>query len=297
MRKLLLPILAVVSLVAVGAAAGSTTKTVTISHAGYTPTAVSITTGDTVVFKNTDSVAHTVKFDSTTGVQCTSVVPLVIQPAGSASCTFSTAGKFKFSDPASNKKAFKGTITVTPPLASSLTATPTYGHTSTLAGTLASGQSGQTVAIHARACNAPATLAGTVTTTAGGAFTYQAQPSSNTTYVLSTNGSSSTSTVAVSVKPRVHLAKIGAHCFQVKIYAAHNFLGERVTFQRYRSSSKRWVAVKRVDMHSIVTKSPTVMTSAKFHSSIKPHLHVRVSLGPKQARPCYLPANSNAIHS
>ena len=110
MRKLLLSLLAVVSLVAVGAASGSTSKTVTITHTGYNPTAVSITTGDTVVFKNTDSVPHTVNFDSTTGVQCTSVVPLVIPASGSASCTFSNAGKYKFSDPASNKKAFKGTV-------------------------------------------------------------------------------------------------------------------------------------------------------------------------------------------
>jgi len=300
MRKLLFSLLAVVSLVAVGAAAGSTTKTVTISHTGYSPTAVSITTGDTVVFKNADSVSHTVDFDSTTGVHCTAAVPLVIQAGGSASCTFSSAGKFKFSDAASNKKAFKGTITVTPPLASSLTATPsvvTYGHTSTLAGKLASGQSGQMVSIHAQPCNAPGTSVGSVTTTTGGAFTYQAQPSKNTTYVFSIKGSSSTSTIPVSVKPRVHLTKIGAHRYQVKIYAAHNFLGERVTFQRYRSSSKQWVAVKRVDMHTIVTKSQTVMTSARFRSSIKARSQVRVSLGPKQAGPCYVAANSNTIRS
>ena len=55
MRKLLVPLLAVVSLAAVGAA-GAASKTVTISNTGYTPTAVSITTGDSVVFKNADSV-------------------------------------------------------------------------------------------------------------------------------------------------------------------------------------------------------------------------------------------------
>ena len=63
MRKLLVPLLAVVALVAAGAAAGKTTTTVTISKTGYKPTAVSITTGDEVVFKNTDTVAHTVNFN------------------------------------------------------------------------------------------------------------------------------------------------------------------------------------------------------------------------------------------
>lgn len=95
----------------------------------------------------------------------------------------------------------------------------------------------------------------------------------------------------------MHLAKIGARRFQVKIYAAHNFLGQRVTFQRYRSSSKRWVAVKRVDMHASVTKSSTVITSTKFRSTIKRRLHVRVSLGPKQVEPCYVAAHSNTIRS
>ena len=93
MRKLLVPLLAVVSLAAVGAAAGAASKTVTISNTGYTPTAVSITTGDSVVFKNTDSVARTVKLSPTTVVQCSAVVPLVIPAAASASCTFSSAGK------------------------------------------------------------------------------------------------------------------------------------------------------------------------------------------------------------
>ena len=82
MRKLLVPLLAVAALAAAGVAAGGSSKTVTISKTGYTPTAVSITTGDAVVFKNTDTVAHTVKLNSTTGVNCGAAVPLVIAAAG-----------------------------------------------------------------------------------------------------------------------------------------------------------------------------------------------------------------------
>ena len=152
MRKLLVPLLAVVSLAAVGAA-GAASKTVTISNTGYTPTAVSITTGDSVVFKNADSVAHTVKLSPTTGVQCSAVVPLVIPAGASASCTFSSAGKYKFADAASNKKAFHGTITVTQALVSSLAVRPkavVYGGKATLSGKVASGLSGESV--HWRPC-------------------------------------------------------------------------------------------------------------------------------------------------
>jgi len=300
MRKLLLPLLVVVSLAAVGAAAGSTSKTVTISKTGYTPSAVTISTGDAVIFKNTDTVAHTVVLTPTTGVNCGGAVPLAIPAGQSANCTFSSAGKFKFSDPASKKKAFRGTITVTPPLVSSLTATPksvVYGHTSTLAGKLASGQSGQSVQIGAQGCTeTTSTVVATVTTTAGGAFSYQAQPVDNTSYTLSSNGA--TSTISIGVKPRLHLAKIGAHRYKLQVFAAQNFLGTRATFQRYRPSLKRWVAVKRVKFQTAVNKkSPTVITSVKFRSGIKAHLRVRASLGPKQARPCYLAGRSNTIRS
>jgi len=251
MRKLLVLPLAVLALAVAGAAAGAASKTVTISGTGYSPTAVAITTGDSVVFKNTDTVAHTVAFNSTTGLQCSATVPLVIAAGQSASCTFSSAGNFKFSDPASNKKAFKGTITVTPPLVSNLTVTPkvvTYGHKATIAGKLASGQSGQTVQIRAEACNAAPTVVATVTTTAGGAFSYPAQPVDNTSYTLSSKGL--TSSISIGVKPRLHLAKIGAHRYKLQVFAARNFLGTRATFQRYRSSLKRWVAVKRVKFHT-----------------------------------------------
>ena len=175
MRKLLVPLLAVVALIAAGAAAGKTSTTVTISKTGYTPTAVSITVGDEVIFKNTDTVAHTVNFNATTGVSCSATPPLAIPAGQSANCTFSSAGRFRFSDPASNKKAFRGTITVSPSLVSSLKATPktvVYGAKSTLDGKLASGQSGQAVQIRQQMCGeTKSTAVATVTSTAAGAFT------------------------------------------------------------------------------------------------------------------------------
>ena len=84
--------------------------------------------------------------------------------------------KFKFADAGSNKKAFHGTITVTPPLVSSLTVTPknvVYGKSSTIAGKLASGQSGQAVEIRAQGCQeTTSTVVATVTTDSAGAFSY-----------------------------------------------------------------------------------------------------------------------------
>ena len=106
MRKVLLVLLCTGSLAAAGAAAdmarpaATASATVKITKTGYTPTSVSITAGDAVVFTNSDTVVHTVDFKTTTGVHCSVAIPLAVQPAQSASCTFSSPGKFSFSDPA-----------------------------------------------------------------------------------------------------------------------------------------------------------------------------------------------------
>jgi len=67
MRKPVVVLVAVLVLAAAGAVARqarpatAASQTVTISAAGYKPTAVSIAVGDSVVFANKDTVAHTVQ--------------------------------------------------------------------------------------------------------------------------------------------------------------------------------------------------------------------------------------------
>lgn len=300
MRKLLVPLVAVAALATAGAAPGAATKTVTISKTGYAPTAVSITTGDAVLFKNSDTVAHTVNFDSTTGVRCTAAVPLAIAAGASASCTFSNVGRFRFSDPASNKKGFRGTVTVTAPLVSSLTVAPktvVYGAKSKLAGKLASGQSGQSLQVHALACgDTKSTLVATITTTTNGAFSYDAQPLKKTAYTLSNKGL--TAGASVGVEPSLVLKKTGRHRYTLSVAAAQTFAGKVATFQRYSPALKRWVKVKGVTLGTGTGgTAPTVLSAAKFRSSISAGLRVRASLGAKQVGSCYLAGHSNAIRS
>src|SRR5689334_11281813 len=224
MRKLLLFLLAVASLAAAGAAADSgktaatSTQTVTISKTGYKPTSVSINTGDSVMFTNSDTVAHTVSFKSTTGMNCGVAVPFTLQAGKSASCSFSSAGRYSFSDPAGKGKNFRGTVDVAVALTSSIAVTPTavvYGNKTALAGVLASKQAGVSLQVLAQACGASAPSAvTTVTTTTGGAFTYQAQPLNKTAYsVKSKNQTSSAATV--NVMPQIALKKIGRHRYSV----------------------------------------------------------------------------------
>jgi plastocyanin len=307
MRKLLVLLLAVASLAAAGAAAdrGSTaanaSQTVTISKTGYKPTAVSITTGESVLFSNSDSAAHAVSFKSTTGMSCGVGIPFTVQPGQSVSCTFASTGKFSFSDPAAKGKNFHGSVTVAKALTSSLAVKPTaviYGGKTTLAGVLASQLAGQSLQVLAQACGAtaPATVT-TITSGTGGAFSYQAQPSKATAY--SVKAKNLTSAVAiVKVLPRLQLRKAGSHRFTLRVSAAQTFAGKYAAFQRYRSSLKRWVRVRRVLLKASTSGvAPTVVSTAKFRSGIKARQRVRVTLGQKQVGSCYAAGRSNTIRS
>ena len=307
MRKLLLLFLAVSSLAAASTAAelarpaAAATKTVNITHTGYNPTSVAIEIGDTVVFTNSDAVAHTVRFNPTTGIHCSRAIPLVLQPGQSASCTFGSAGTFNFSDPANKAKSFRGTVSVAKAPTVSLSLLPKvviYGRKATLSGTLSSQQTGSSLQVLAQACGqaAPTRIA-TVTTTAGGAYSYQAQPLKNTVYTVKYKSSGSNA-VTVKVRPRLRLAKIAPHRYSLGVFAAQSFAGKYVSFQRYRLALRRWVTVKRVLLRANATGvAPTVITSAKFRSRIKAGLRVRVILTQAQVGSCYLAGRSNTIRS
>jgi plastocyanin len=306
MRRVLTLLLGVTALgagVVTGLArpAATTSATVKITKTGYTPTAVSIFTGEAVVFDNGDTVAHTVKFSSVTGMHCSGAIPLLVVAAGqSASCTFSTAGKFNFSDVANKGKKFKGTVTVSAPLVSSFKATAkvAYGSKATLSGTLVSKRSGTSLKVLAQQCGATKTTqVATITSGTGGAFTYQAQPLMRTAYTVTSNKLSS-NPATVNVVPVVQLRRAGRHRYTVTISAAESFAAKYVNFQRYRTALKRWRGVKRVLLQANTTGvAPTVLTSAKFRSGLRAGLRVRVVLTQKQAGTCYLGGTSNTIRS
>ena len=307
MRKFLLLFVAVSSLAAANAAAelarpaASATATVKITHTGYNPQSVSITVGDSVAFTNSDTVAHTVRFNPTTGVSCSRALPLVLQPGQSATCTFRTAGTFKFSDPQINTKAFRGTVVVAAAAAVSLSVTPkvvVYGRSVTLSGTLSNHKSGQSLQVLAQPCGqSAATKIATVTTTSGGAYSYQTKPLKNTTYTVKFKSSTS-NTVSVKVGPRLRLGRVASHRYSLRVFAAQTFAGHRASFQRYRPALRRWITVKRVLLRANSTGvAPTVITTARFRSRIKAGLRVRVVLPRTQVGTCYLAGRSNTIRS
>lgn len=307
MTKRLVLLLAVASLAAAAVAAdsarsaASASKTVKITKTGYSPATVSIITGDAVVFENTDTVAHTVTFKPTTGIKCSSALPLVVAAAKSASCTFSSTGSFKFTDPANKGKSFHGTVSVAAPPDVTLTATPksvVYSRKVTLSGKLLSQQAGQSLQILAQDCGATnATKIANVTTTTGGAFTIQETPLKQTTYTVKSKSSTSLP-ATVKVQPLMQLRKVARHRYSLTVSAAQSFAGKYATFQRYVVKSKRWRAVRQVLLKANTTgTAPTVLTTAKFRSKIRAKLHVRAVLKQTQVGTCYAAGHSNTIRS
>jgi len=302
MKKLIVLAGAAAILVAASAAA-TTSKTVAvdISKAGFAPATVSITAGDSISWTNKDTSNHQVVCKT-----CPFTSP-VLTPGGGVTFPFTKAGNYAIVDPLNKNK--KATVKVAAAPAS-VTAAPSprvvnYGASTTITGTLSTGQTGQKVDILAQACgeNAAKSIA-TVTTGANGAFTYQTQPTINTSYQTRFgNGATAvTSTLTpVSSRPIVSLRRNGVHRFTAQVTAGQSFVGKAVKFQRWIQRKHHWSTVKTVFLGSRHASSTplngSTVSAATFGARIPSKLKVRAVLQTGQAGPCYIAASSSAIRS
>jgi len=279
--------------------AGAATQSVTITANGYVPANSSVATGDSVTFVNGDVSAHQITFSAKNGVTCTPS-PLVLQPTGTGRCTFSSPGKYSYSDPSVKGKTFSGTITVSnAPPSVSLSVSPgvaRYGQAEHLSGTTSDQAAGQSIQAFAQGCNSTSSVSvGNAVTTAGGAFSFQVQPMTNTMYSVKAKGAASNNVLA-GVMPRLVLAKTSLHHFYLRASAGTSLAGKYVTFQRFNTSLKRWVNVRTVTLRATSSGvAPTVVSSARFTSSVARIQKVRTVLGQVQAGACYSASISNVI--
>jgi len=302
MKRLLL--LGLILGAGVASSAPAATTTLAVTSNGYVPKTLTITTGDSVVFANQDTVAHQVVLKPTTGYACTG--SLTLQPAQSTTCTFRTATKYTVTDPNKKGSTFKGSITVNAAPGSTLTLTAVpkvvlCGRSATLTGQLASGQANQKVDLFAQECGAPAlTKLTTVTTTAGGAYSYTARPRRNTTYQARFRSSSSLQTL-VKVRPKVTMRKLAPRKFRVTVQAAESYTGKFVRFQRYSLVKRSWVTVRSVVLRASSTLTtpinPTTVSTATFRARVRVRLRVRAYLTQAQVGSCYAASASVAIRS
>ncbi len=290
MRRLFIAAAAVLALTAFGSAAAAD-RAVSITRAGFVPADVTVAVGDTVTWRNTDTIAHQVTFN---GTPCS----LTIQPGASGTCTFRAGGRFNYQD-ASQQPRLRGTVTVTGPRTSvtiaAARATTGYAVPVTLSGVVSSQQANEPIVVQGQACGATTfTRVGAATTTAGGSWTLAVRPTINTRYQATWRRTES-STAIVNVRPKVRLSRVGSR-FKARITAAQTFAGKTIMFQRYRPALRRWVTVKRVRLGTATTPTAgTFVTPANFRARIRKGWRLRVFLSKTQAGICYLAAPSNTL--
>jgi plastocyanin len=245
MRKALLLLLA--SLLAVAGAAvalAATTRVVAIKPAGFQPTTVTIQTGDSIRWRNDDTVNHQVVADNG------HFASPVIRPGQRWTRTFNTAGTYRYRD--ALEPTERGVIRVTgPPPSVSINATAGtvfYGASIRLTGFISPGNPNQVVSIWARPFGqASFVKLADLTTTTGGAYDYSTTPQVLTEYQARW-GNRLSATVAVGVRPRITLVRRG-DWFVTSARGATSFARRYVYVQR-RSSLNQWVNRRKVVLGS-----------------------------------------------
>jgi plastocyanin len=282
MKKLLAAGIAA-AVLAIGSAAIAETAGVQITADGFSPSNVSVQTGDAVSWTNKDSVRHSVVF---TGTPCT----LVLDPNQSSSCSFPTAGTFSYTDPTGGHS---GTVSVaTNSRAVTIAGSRNvgiFGDAMTLSGTISSKQPGQHVTVAATPATGPA-FTYDVVTGANGNWSLQVQPRSTTTYKATWDTATSNAFV-VNLRPRLTFQKVGRHQYLVVVLAARSMAGKQLDIAR-RIGGK-YVTYTHATITSIARTSTTSV--AYFVTVVRPGTHLRAFLPKSQVGSDYLDGHSNFV--
>jgi hypothetical protein len=162
-----------------------------------------------------------------------------------------------------------------------------YGTATVLSGAVSTKQAGERVTILAQHYgDAKFAALATITTTAGGAWTYSTKPTIGTSYQGQWKNATSP-TLTVGVRPLGAFHVLTANRFSTRLVAARSFAGKIVQLQR-RSSLGQWVTLKRMQLNasSASTFRPTLPSGAST---------LRVAMSVNQAGPGYLAGISRTI--
>lgn len=227
-RMLLLPLALFATLVVV-AAAGANTKTsqtVQIVKSGFTPSSTTINVGDSVTWKNADTVNHQVVANDG------SFASPVLKPGESFSQAFPKSGKVSYHDSLFTSR--KGTVTVNAPPAN-VTAqagatTLVYGNSTTISGAVTNLLMNQPVTLTSQPFGKGTQSIATTTTQASGAFSFGVSPTIQTSYQAHWRTTSSPA-VSVDVAPRVGFGQSG-RLYIAKVTSDLGYGGHFVWVQR-----------------------------------------------------------------
>ena len=264
-----------------GSASPATAQTfqVSILKGGFKPATLTIKLGDSVRWTNASTGNRQVVSNSG------AFVSPILAPKKTWTFTFRAAGKYGYHD--GLRPASKGVVHVQgPPPSVSLAASlpvVTYGTQVTLSGVVSSQKAGQTVALFAQPYpQAAPTQVASVTTTAGGAWSFTVTPTIQTTYQAHFRNSSS-QPATVGVKPKVTFSY--AHRYMsTRVLAGGSFAGRVVYLQR-RSRFGQWIIVRKLKLGP---HSGRVFTPPHRHGTST----YRIFLTVNQAGPGYQSSHS-----
>jgi plastocyanin len=245
MKKLLLPLVALLALAGAApvVARDNATVAVRITKTGFSPAKVTVRTGDYVTWKNTDTKNHQVVANGG------AFVSRILAPGQSYTFQFKAAATYHYHD--GLYPTLKGTVVVTgPPPAVSLTAsTPVivYGQSIVLSGAVSNHNANETITIFQRPFGQVsfAELT-TVRSAAGGVWNFVGvKPTILTDYMVRWKSTAS-QPVTIGVAPQVGIGyKRGV--LYTRVRAATSYAGKSVLVQRL-SRFGQWVTIRKLTL-------------------------------------------------
>jgi hypothetical protein len=173
--------------------------------------------------------------------------------------------------------------------------TVVYGRALSLFGSVANGSAGESVTITEQrlpSFSSVQTVA-TLQTATDGSFSTLVRPEIRTLY-RATDGQATSNTIAINVRPRLSLTRLGFHRFSLRALAARSFAGRYAVLQRFSLRSHRWISVKRVYFtRSIASASPTITSRVVFRARFGHRTRIRTYVPRNQVSAGYVSGVSN----
>jgi plastocyanin len=243
MRKALLTATAVCALAGAGFAVASlsATKTVNIRSTGFAPKTVTVAGGDTVQWKNVDTVSHQVVANSG------SFASGLIRPSKTYSRRFDVPGTYGYRD--ALHPTLRGAVKVTgnPPSLTLGASSPivTAGGQVHVGGAISPAAVGDTVVIYAAPWGQASFVEiARVQTTLNGVYDFITTPQILTAYKATWKGKTS-ATISVAVSPNLTMSHIRSWFVARAQAPAKSFAGRFVYVQRQNRFGD-WVRIKKV---------------------------------------------------
>ena len=285
MRTLVLTTVTVLALAAAGASrpAAAATKTVRITSSGFSPTSVTIKTGDAVKWTNNDTKSHQVVANNGT------FASPVLAPGRSYTHRFEAAGTFRYHDALHPSLTGRVIVTGPPPAVTIGAAVPilVFGQSTHISGVISSKKAGETVTVWAQPYGqgSPVQLPPLLTTT-GGAWDLVVRPTLLTTYEAHWKSAVSQK-VSLQIRPNI-LFTVGKRYWFIKVKTNHSLKGRKVYLQKL-SRFQEWVKFKRVILNE--SSSRLIRAPRLKHGRYT----LRVFMSYNQVGPGYLSGYSRTV--